>query len=351
MYTPILKQFSRPDVVQIDDWRGGLLIRSTNWLGDALMTLPAIYQLRRVLPAGIPFSILCPANLKPMWEACPFVDNVVSMAQKRIVGDEVATVRRLDPGATLVLPNSFGSALDAYKLKTPYRLGRRGRMRAWLLTHTIKEWSRGENIGVCHQLSYYLELVSMLGEVEYSASCEPMTANPDLAVQLGMDGDAPWIALAPGAAYGPAKQWSPKSFHRVAEEAIQKGWRVVVVGGPGDKNAAEETAKDLKGVLNLAGKTNLAQLISVLAKSDFVLSNDSGSMHLAAALGRPGLAIFGSTDPIATGPVGGSWDLAISEESCRPCFKRTCPRGDAPYACLESITPEHVISRLPFATS
>ena len=344
-YSPSLKKFEPlPHPVQISDWRGGLLIRSTNWLGDALMTLPAVGQIRKLVPQNVPISILTPKNLAPMWQACPFIKDVIPMAGKHISADEIATVKSHGFGAAIVFPNSFGSAMDVRKTAIPIRIGRKGRFRGLLLTHRLREWPRGENVGVCHQLSYYLELASMLGAVEWTAECEPLKVDLSLAEQLGM-GDGRWLVLAPGAAYGPAKQWPPSYFDAVAKHFSEKGWRIAVVGVPNDRTAGEQSCASVPNALNVAGKTNLAQLMAVLAKATVVISNDSGPMHLAAALGKTGVALFGSTDPIGTGPIGGHWIIMAADAPCRPCFKRECPLGgDEAYKCLYSLTVESVIN-------
>lgn len=344
-YSPSLKKFEPlPQPVKINDWRGGLLIRSTNWLGDALMTLPAVGQIRKLVPQNVPITMLTPKNLAPMWQACPFVADVIPMAGKHISDDEITAVKSRDFGAAVVFPNSFGSAMDVWKTAIPIRIGRKGRFRGLLLTHRLREWPRGENVGVCHQLSYYLELASMLGAVEWTAECEPLKVDLSLAEALGMD-DGRWLVLAPGAAYGPAKQWPPSYFDAVAKHFSEKGWRIAVVGGPNDRAAAEQSCASVPNALNVAGKTNLAQLMAVLAKATVVISNDSGPMHLAAALGKTGVALFGSTDPIGTGPIGGHWIIMAADAPCRPCFKRECPLGGAEaYKCLRSLSVESVIN-------
>lgn len=352
-YTPLLQAFPAAvsPVPRDCDWRNGLLVRSTNWLGDALMTLPAVAQMRRALPAGRRLAVLTPRGLAPVWAACPFVDDVIPMADKHLTQQEVADIRRLDLGVAIVLPNSFGSALDIWKTRIPVRAGRRGRWRRLLLTHTLPEWPRGENVGVCHQLSYYLQLATLLCPVELSASCPPLSVDASLAEPLGVVGDGPWLALAPGAAYGPAKQWPAANFAAVARWHLRERGPVVILGGKKELPAAQAIVDELgdgaAGLLNLAGQTDLRQLMAVLAHADWVVANDSGAMHLAAGLGRRGVAVFGSTDPVATGPIGGEWRLLVAETPCRPCFRRECPRpADEAYACLKSITPQQVIERL-----
>ena len=347
-YEPVLECFERPlRLATVKHWQNGLLLRSTNWLGDLLMTLPAAYKISRLVPEPCGFFVLTPAALAPVWQACPWVNAVVPMQEKRVSVAEIRLVRRLSPGVAVVMPNSFGSALDVFRTKTPLRIGRSGRCRGLLLNHTIAGWPRGENIGKCHQLSYYLELASTLGEISFDWQCPPLEVSPEAASHYCIRKQDKWLALAPGAAFGPAKQWPTKHFQRVAQLWQEQGGKIVLVGTKQEREAASEIALACPKALNLAGKSGLAELMSILANVDLVLANDSGAMHLAAALGTPGVGIFGSTDPVATGPIGAPWQLVISKAECRPCFQRRCPLA-APlkYHCLNEISAEEVFAKI-----
>ena len=348
-YKPVLERFDRPlRPVEVKHWYNGLLLRSTNWLGDLLMTLPAAYKISCLVPEPCGFFVLAPASLVPVWRACPWVKAVVPMRGKRISGEEINQVRRLLPGVAVVMPNSFGAAFDVFRAKIPMRIGRAGCFRSLLLNHTIPEWPRGENIGKCHQLSYYLELASTLGEVSYDCECPPLEVSPEAASHYCIRKNDQWLALAPGAAFGPAKQWPARYFRRVAQLWQEQGGKVVLVGTKQESEAAAEIASACPKALNLVGRSGLAELMSILANVDLVVANDSGAMHLAAALGTPGVAIFGSTDPVATGPIGAPWQLAVSKAECRPCFQRKCPlEGARKYHCLKQISPEEVFEMLP----
>jgi heptosyltransferase-2 len=292
-------------------------------------------------------QVLAPVFLRPLWAACPWVDGVISMANKRIGAQEIAQVKALELGVGLLFPNSFGSALDLWKCSLPLRIGRGGRLRSFLLTHAQRPWPRGENVGRCHQLSYYLELVAALGPVRLDSACPHLQVKPELATALGISG-SDWLALAPGAAYGPAKQWPMASFREVARWQAARGGRVVLLGTGKEAAVAAAVAEAVPGAVNLAGKTSLAELMAVLAACSAAVANDSGAMHLAAALGTPGVGIFGSTDPIGTGPLGAPWQLVLAAVPCRPCFRRECPLSavEEQYRCLHSITPTEVIGAL-----
>ena len=342
-YKPTLQSFEKREPFSVK-WLNGVLLRSTNWLGDALMTLPAAWQLSRLKPSACGFFVLSPRGLAPLWRACPWVDAVIEMEGKRISRQEARDAHRLHPGVGVVFPNSFGAALDMWRCGVPMRIGRTGRLRGLLLNGRLPEWKRtkwGE--ASFHQLSWYLDLVSSLGEVELSPVYPSLKVDTGLAAEAGMNGDG-WLAIAPGAAYGPAKQWPAEHFLEVARWHAERGGRIVLVGTGREAAVTSWLSERLPGSLDLAGKTGLPALMSVLAACRAVVANDSGAMHLAAAVGTSGVAVFGSTDPVATGPVGAPWRYLASDEPCRPCFRRECPRGD--YRCLKGILPEKVIAEL-----
>ena len=346
-YTPILRP--REPGLRLDPaclpWGNGLLIRATNWLGDALMTLPAVYRMSRFVPDPCGVFVLCPAFMQPLWEAAPWVSQVVPMPGPRCGASERGELHRLRPGVAVVLPNSFGSAWDVYRRDIPVRLGRAGRGRSLLLTHRLPEWPRHKGESDCHQLSRYLELAAVFGTVEWSTDCPPLQVADavDVAAAVGVQADAgPWLALAPGAAYGPAKQWPVEHFIAVADAWQQRGGRLVVVGTAKERAAGETIQKALPDVLNLAGQTGLRELMAVLKVAGLAVTNDSVAMHLGAALGGRGVAVFGSTDAVATGPIGGRWIVLSEPTTCAPCLSRTCTRSDQSYQCLRRIEPAAV---------
>ncbi len=329
------------------DCGSGVLLRSVNWLGDLLMTLPATWQLKRLLPAGTPLWALSPAALAPVWQAAPWIDGVIPFDGRHPDSGVCADVRERHFGLAVVMPNSFGSAADVWKCGIPRRFGRSGNWRGLLLTDRIRPWPRGKGAPKCHQLSYYLELISSFGKVAFTAECPPLKVGSDDAKSLGVSKGDGWLALSPGAAFGPAKQWPPEEYAKVAAAWMANGGKVLLLGS-GKDAAATAAVKALQpDCRDLAGQTNLPQLMSLLAASDAALANDSGAMHLAAALGTPGVAVFLSTDNIATGPLGAPWELFVADVPCRPCLKRECPRaGEGHYACRRAIDASAVADAL-----
>ena len=313
------------------------------------MTLPAVYRMSRVVPDPCGVFVMCPAFMQPLWEAVPWVSQVIPMAGPRCGREERRALHRLRPGVAVVLPNSFGAAWDVFRRGIPLRLGRAGRGRSLLLTHRLPEWPRVKGPAECHQLSRYLELAAVFGPLEGSTDGPPLQV-PDatvLAAQAGVQAAAgPWLAIAPGAAYGPAKQWPIEHFTAVADWWQRRGGRVVVVGAAKERTAGEAMQKVLPGLLNLAGQTGLRELMAVLKVAGLAVTNDSGAMHLGAALGCQGVAVFGSTDAVATGPIGGRWILLNDPLGCAPCLSRTCAQADQPYECLRRIEPAAVTQAL-----
>ncbi|MBR6471332.1 MAG: lipopolysaccharide heptosyltransferase II [Victivallales bacterium] len=348
-YTPNIQKFERelPALPPVD-WQDGVLIRSTNWLGDLMMTLPATWQLKCALPADVPLWVFTPRPFVPVWKAAPWIDGVISFADHHPSSLEIAEVKIHHFGLGIVLPNSFGSARDLWRCRIPRRLGRAGNFRSLLLTDRLPAWKRGEGEGKWHQLSFYLELMSVIGKVTYTPDSPPLEVSPEAATAFGIRRREKWLAIAPGAAFGPAKQWPTENFAMVAREHIDHGGNVVLVGTARETYLAQQIQRIVPKALDLTGRTGLDELMSVLQNVDGVIANDSGAMHLAAGLGTRGIALFASTDPVATGPLGAPWELLVATAECRPCFQRVCPwAGAIHYRCMRELTPQRVIELLP----
>lgn len=330
------------------DWKSGVIIRSTNWLGDACMTVPAVYKIYKLLPETAKLYIICPQNLQTFWEAFPWVEKVFPIATKRTDSETAEEIIKLNLGVAVTLPNSFGSAMDIAFREIPIRLGRKGRFRGFMLTHKLPKWKRIAGKDKYHQLREYLQIAAACGSEEWNDLYEP--AQPKVCLDhlkgLGFDASKSWLALAPGAKFGPAKQWPTEYYGEVAKQWLALGKKVVVIGTPDEISVAEEVCKTAGGGLNLAGKTNLKELMYILGNVEAAVVNDSGGMHLTAAMGGNGVAIFGSTDPRATGPLGGKWHVIWNRIDCSPCLKKTCEVPGKNYDCLKGISPKQVIDAL-----
>jgi heptosyltransferase-2 len=309
------------------------VVRSPNWLGDAVMALPAVRNLKTML-VDDPLVVAAPEKLAALWQKCPFVDSVIALEKPRNLQ---ATARQLSAGkfgSAVLLPNSLRSVAEAWRAGIPQRLGYARGGRGLLLTHTIPAPAR--NPARLHQRFYYLDLVTALGGPS-DASLPRLRKDPTTVT--GSRGLV--LAICPGAEYGPAKRWPIENFVIVARHFIAtRKAKIVLLGAPVDAPIAEEFARQLPGVDNRAGKTSLAEFMTALVSARLVLCNDSGAMHVASALGVPTLAVFGSTEPQLTGPMGARSRVLRHHVPCSPCFLRECPID---FACMKSITPEAVI--------
>jgi heptosyltransferase-2 len=325
-----------------------LVIRPPNWLGDAVMALPALAALRRhfaqshLTIAAVP-SVA--AIFREDTDAAP--DAVIDLpASKR------ATVQALAEGRFelgVLLPNSWRSAWQFRRAGIGQIWGYGGSGRGLLLTRAARRPR-----GVVHQADYYRRLVTGLGvacEPGLPPRIAPAPASAAEAAKLlsaaGVTESTRLVAFAPGAAYGQAKQWLPDRAAEVAARLIRdRGVSCLLVGAGHDRDAGRAIeswfrahAPDAAGrVVNLIGRTSLRALVGVIDRSAAIVANDSGAMHLAAALGRPVVAVFGPTDDRVTRPIGDHHVLTASV-FCRPCMLRDCPID---HRCMKRITVDRV---------
>jgi lipopolysaccharide heptosyltransferase II len=318
-----------------------LLIFAPNWLGDAVMALPAMADLRRAMPDAR-IDVAARPHIAPLFALTTGVDEVVVIGG---AGNASDLVRGRHANAVLLLTNSFQTALTVWRAGVPERWGYRTDWRGPLLTRSIRP-----PFDAVHQATYYQQLVRALGcengplEPRLEATAEGKQSGLELLVDGGWDERAPLVALAPGAAYGGAKRWPAERFAALAASLARDGVRSVLVGGPADAAAGAEVGRILGtrlDIMNLIGRTDLATLAGVLVRCRTLVSNDSGAMHFAAALGVPVTAIFGPTDERATSPLGRSGRPAPAvlthQVWCRPCMLRECPLT---HRCMKLITAE-----------
>jgi heptosyltransferase II len=326
-----------------------LLIRGTNWIGDAVMTLPAISAIRETWPQA-QISVLAKPWVAEVYWLSKDIDRVVIFEQPgRHAGlrGKMRLAKELKENSfdcAILLQNAIEAAIIAKLAGIPLRAGYNSDGRGWLLTHSVR---RTAQIRRVHQIFYYLEMVQALG-------CRPAKRDvylhkgddyDDLAEKLfsrfGIAGNKPLVGIAPGAAYGPAKRWFPDRFAAVADWAIKEyDAQALIFGSAGDAPSAAEVKKNSRHLLlDISGKTNLKEAIALIASCDLFLSNDSGLMHIAGALGIPTVAIFGSTNPAATSPIGKNSVVVHHDVPCGPCLKPECPTD---FRCMKLITVDEV---------
>lgn len=316
-----------------------LLVRSPNWLGDAVMSLPVLQGLRRRFPDAA-LTVLAVPRVAPLFMHHPLVQEVVELTPGIRGWSALLTLRgRFD--LAVALPNSFAAALGLSVAGARVRAGYAADGRSGLLTLAVHG---REALSTVHLVYYYLGVLRAFGELTDEDAVPPRLSLTPAdkahgAALLGQGG--PWVGLAPGAAYGPAKRWPAERFAEVARElAREAGVHPVILGGPADMEvAAEVEARAGLPVVNLAGRTTLREALGVLSRLSVLITNDSGLMHAAAALGVPVVAIFGSTDPSVTGPVSPRATIITHPQDCSPCFQRTC---DQDYRCLTAVSVAEV---------
>lgn len=363
-----------------------ILVRGLNWLGDAVMSTPALQRLREAHPAAA-ITLFTPQKLADLWVHHPAIDSVISFGSGEGVVSAAARLRAQEFEVGLILPNSFRSALEVWWARIPCRIGYSGQLRRWLLTSPVAARSgavrmrkrtraeirrltdgapgalAGTGHGLrspvapgsdAHHMHQYLHLAGQLG-----ASCDPLP--PRLFVHArevdafkrritisGAQG-RPWFGLNPGAEYGPAKRWPEENFIAAACQIQQQSrccW--LLFGGRQDRALTERVAAGIhrgsgEHAVNLAGETSLRELCAGLRACAVVLTNDTGPMHVAAAVGTRVVVPFGSTSPELTGP-GLPGDprhvLLRGQAPCAPCFRRVCPID---LRCLRGIQVADVV--------
>jgi len=375
--------------------REEILVRGVNWLGDAILSVPALQRLREGKPRAR-ITLLAPEKLGGLWEGQPFLDDLMLFSPGTTLWQTARCLRARKFSAAVAFPNSLRCAVELWLAGIPQRAGYARPWRTLFLTHPIpprsgavpmRKRSAGEirrliaraesappaaleaqssrrldatppgtlpggRLDAAHHIHDYLGLVGAMG-----ASSEPLPPRimisqeeaETTAARLGLPAareDFPFLGLNPGAEYGPAKRWPVESFV-AAGAAIERAARChwIIFGGPSDLERAHFIASALEKcvpgqrVINLAGRTTLRELVAALKCCRLLLTNDTGPMHLAAAVDTPVVVPFGSTSPEMTGPVwfAGAQILRAPGIPCSPCFRSECPID---FRCMRGIAPE-----------
>jgi heptosyltransferase-2 len=356
----------------IDKSCKNVLVRGVNWIGDGVMTLPALSALRKAIPEA-KISLLVKPWVSPLFENNPNIDEIIIYSNefKGMKGKIKLSrmLRKKNFCSSILFQNAFDAALITFLAGIKERVGYNRDGRGLLMTTAV---SVPKNEKEVHQINYYLNLLEQIGiTVGYSAPYIYLTLDERLyARDVLKDMKRPIIGINPGATYGSAKRWFPERFAEIANWFIKDTLgSVIIFGGKNEVDIAQEIEYFVSrqhineisslqpplsrggqegGVLNLAGKTSLRELISLISDCDVFVANDSGPMHVAYAVRTPLVAIFGSTDPKLTGPLSGTdtpgWgdrNVVITPDlPCSPCFERTCKNNDM--RCMYAITSDDV---------
>lgn len=336
-----------------------ILVRGVNWIGDAVMTMPALRALRLANPDAR-ITLLVKPWVAQLFKEDPNLDGVILYddAFRGLVGKFrlAKQIRKRDFCMAMLFQNAFDAALITFLAGIPERIGYDRDGRRLLLTKAV---AFGKQAVALHHIEYYLDLVAKAGfqakyEIPWIYLCieERLEARSKLSALR-----RPVVGINPGSTYGSSKRWHPARFAEVAYRVISemKG-SAVIFGGPSDTVIAEEIEREFtklsgrpdmdsslttqNSLLNMAGRTELRELISMISECDVLVTNDSGPMHIGYAVRTPVVAIFGSTSPEHTGPVGKK-DIALKKAlDCSPCLERECKRRDL--KCMEMITSYEV---------
>ncbi len=328
-----------------------IIVRMPNWIGDAVLATPAL----RLLKASLPKSkiiALCRGGVSEAFVHNPLCDEIITLTS-RIPRETIRALHRRQFEAGLLLTNSFSSALLFYLSGIPERAGYSTDGRRLLLTKPVradKTFYKG------HQADSYIELVKktyklpdndivreglwVISEDEREEACR-------LLMQEGVGKDEPLIGINPGAAYGPAKRWPPECFGKLSDYCSRRyKSRIVIFGADADRNVVNKVKEAMKNSapIDLCGKTSLRQLGALIRRCSLFVTNDSGPMHIAAALRVAVVAIFGSTNPEKTRPLSKNHIIVRKPTECSPCMKPSCPLGT--YKCMRQITVDDLIEAI-----
>jgi heptosyltransferase-2 len=324
-----------------------ILIIGPSWVGDAMLVQPMLMRLRQ-RHSDCQIDLLAPPWTAALLRAMPEVHDVIinpfphgalQLGARYRLGRQLRAARY---DQAIVLPNSLKSALVPFFARIPLRTGFVGEARYGLLNDARKLDKTA--------LPLMVERFAQLAEDDGGAIPRPLDyprlwisiAQRDATLhKLDLTLDKPVAVFCPGAEYGPAKRWPVASFADIAQRLHQQGYAVWLIGSGKDKPVAEEISQLAHGQCsNLCGSTDLGDAIALLSCAQLVISNDSGLMHLAAALDRPMLALFGSSSPQFTPPLSAQAHVVKLDIECSPCFKRECPLGH--FNCMVKLTPDMV---------
>jgi heptosyltransferase II len=322
-----------------------ILIRSTNWIGDAVMTTPAMAAVRASFPLA---EVVVVANplVSELFNPHPYCDRVIVFDKK---GSHRGTrglmrfsgiLRRESFDLAILFQNALEAALMAFLARIPRRLGYRRDLRGPLLTHGVPCGAPERRL---HHTAYYRHLLRTNGieggDGRLRLACTDSERGWASTV---LESDVAWVAINPGASYGSAKRWFPDRFAAVADAlAASVPARIVLTGGSGERDLGDDIEAAMKSpCLNLVGMTSVRQMMAVLSLCRLMITNDSGPMHVAAALGVPVVALFGPTDHTTTSPHSPDQRIVRKATECAPCLKRFCPTD---HRCMTAIETEDVL--------
>ena len=334
------------------------MVRGVNWIGDAVMTIPALRELRRLLPHAH-ITLMTRGWAEELFLDADYLDELLIIGERsRALPDALRQLRRLRAGRfdlAVLLQNAFQAALVGFLARIPARIGYITEGRGSLLTHAfaVPPWHKEQ-----HEIFYYLNIIAELERALYGTS-NILQREPVFALNVsharrqeareilhahGLLMNRPLVALCPGSTNSRAKRWPVGAYAALADKFIaQMNANVLLIGARDEIDVSNEVKNRMRHApIMLTGATGLAQSVAILSLADVLITNDTGPAHIAASLQRPTLVIFGPTDPTTTRPFSDTAEIIRHPPGCAPCMLRDCPID---HRCMTAITPDEVFAR------
>jgi lipopolysaccharide heptosyltransferase II len=330
---------------------GRIVVRAPTWVGDAVMSLPALRAVRHLFP-GSNITVAARPGTADIFSEADFVDSV--LINERGFLPSVSQLRHGKFDLALLLQNSFAAALTSFAARIPLRIGYETDRRGLLLTTAIPvpAWKNER-----HESLYYLNIVSALQtQVERSAAISSAAPSSALHVseqrraaarklitEAGASSDQPLIVLCPGSVNSRAKRWPAERYAGLSDRFTANGMTVVLIGSAAEVEVSREvSARTERKPIVLTGRTSVAEVVGLISMADLLVTNDTGPAHVGAAVGTPTLVIFGPTNPLTTFPLSPTAEMIREPPDCAPCMLRDCPID---HRCMTAISVDQVFER------
>ena len=331
-----------------------IMIRSTNWIGDAIMTTPAIRAIRKHFPHAH-ITLLAKPWVAPVFQYSPHINHIMTYDSNGYHAGLsgkihlIKDIRNQNFDTAILLQNAIEAAILVFGAGIKRRVGFNTDARGLLLTHAVPI---SKAIKIIHQTRYYVKMLECAGIPTAGLDLELFIGTADslsayrYLQKINASPNIRWIGMNPSATYGTAKQWFPKRFAQLADRIANNYHAgILIFGGPKDKELGEQVCDMMQiPAVNLAGQTTLGMAMALIQKCHVFVTNDSGLMHIACALQTPLIAIFGSTNPITTGPIGNNSHIVQVKAPCSPCLLTDCPKNH--HICMDAVSVDMVYQKV-----